>query len=67
MVADEGNEYAETTLLFCSKFVSSYDGEETHPVLVDMCKWLLTVSTNYYSHISMDLINSIYVIVDHFS
>ncbi|XP_011181583.2 condensin complex subunit 3 isoform X2 [Zeugodacus cucurbitae] len=42
MVADEGNEYAETTLLFCSKFVSSYDGEDTHPVLIDMCKWLLT-------------------------
>uniref|UniRef100_A0A0K8V8N4 Condensin complex subunit 3 n=2 Tax=Bactrocera latifrons TaxID=174628 RepID=A0A0K8V8N4_BACLA len=42
MVADEGNEYADTTLLFCSKFVSSYDGEDTHPVLIDMCKWLLT-------------------------
>ncbi|XP_036332520.1 condensin complex subunit 3 [Rhagoletis pomonella] len=42
MVADEGNEYAETTLLFCSKFVSSYDGDDTHPLLIDMSKWLLT-------------------------
>ncbi|XP_053966017.1 condensin complex subunit 3 [Anastrepha ludens] len=42
MVADEGNEYAETTLLFCSKFVSSYDGDDTHPLLIDICKWLLT-------------------------
>uniref|UniRef100_W8B3V5 Condensin complex subunit 3 n=1 Tax=Ceratitis capitata TaxID=7213 RepID=W8B3V5_CERCA len=42
MLADEANEYAETTLLFCSKFVSSYDGDDTHPLLIDMCKWLLT-------------------------
>lgn len=44
MVAEETNEFAYTTLLFCAKFVSSFDGEETHPLLVDICRWLLTVS-----------------------
>lgn len=44
MVAEETNEFAHTTLLFCAKFVSSFEGDETHPLLADICRWLLTVS-----------------------
>ncbi|XP_055916686.1 condensin complex subunit 3 isoform X2 [Eupeodes corollae] len=42
MEGEETNEYAYTTLLFCAKFVASYDVDDTHPVLVDTCRWLLT-------------------------
>lgn len=44
MVAEETNEFAHTTLLFCAKFVSSFEGNETHALLADICRWLLTVS-----------------------
>lgn len=45
MVAEETNEFAHTTLLFCARFVGSFEGEETHPLLADTCRWLLTVSS----------------------
>lgn len=44
MVADENNEFAHTSLLFCAKFVGSFEGDETHPLLARTCEWLLTVS-----------------------
>ncbi|KAM7341580.1 chromosome associated protein G [Cochliomyia hominivorax] len=46
MVAEETNEFAHTTLLFCAKFVSSFEVEETHPLLADICRWLLTTISN---------------------
>lgn len=46
MVADDTNEFAYTTLIFCAKFVSSFEGEETHPLLADICRWLLTTISN---------------------
>ncbi|XP_059225519.1 condensin complex subunit 3 [Stomoxys calcitrans] len=46
MVADETNEFAHTTLLFCAKFVGSFEGEETHPLMADTCHWLLTTISN---------------------
>ncbi|KAI8114901.1 hypothetical protein FF38_05342 [Lucilia cuprina] len=46
MVAEETNEFAHTTLLFCAKFVSSFEGDETHPLLADICRWLLTTISN---------------------
>ncbi|XP_058983219.1 condensin complex subunit 3 isoform X2 [Musca domestica] len=46
MVADETNEFAHTTLLFCAKFVGSFEGDETHPLLADTCRWLLTTISN---------------------
>uniref|UniRef100_A0A1A9Z578 Nuclear condensin complex subunit 3 C-terminal domain-containing protein n=1 Tax=Glossina pallidipes TaxID=7398 RepID=A0A1A9Z578_GLOPL len=42
MGADETNEYANMTLMFCAKFITSFEGEETHPVMVDVFRWLLT-------------------------
>uniref|UniRef100_A0A1B0GBP7 Nuclear condensin complex subunit 3 C-terminal domain-containing protein n=1 Tax=Glossina morsitans morsitans TaxID=37546 RepID=A0A1B0GBP7_GLOMM len=42
MGADETNEYANMTLMFCAKFITSFEGEETHPVMIDVFRWLLT-------------------------
>lgn len=49
MGADETNEYANMTLMFCAKFITSFEGEETHPVMIDVFRWLLTV--NYCTEI----------------
>ncbi|XP_075166347.1 chromosome associated protein G [Haematobia irritans] len=46
MVAEEGNEFAQTTLLFCAKFVGSFEAEETHLLMADTCRWLLTTISN---------------------
>lgn len=43
MSADETSEYAKRSLLFCAKFVTSFNTEETHPVLVDIFNMLLSV------------------------
>lgn len=42
--AEEGNEYGNTALTFCAKFVTSFESETTHPVLADTFAWLLSVS-----------------------
>lgn len=41
--AEEGNEYGNTALTFCAKFVTSFESEKTHPVLADTFAWLLSV------------------------
>ncbi|XP_055374016.1 condensin complex subunit 3 isoform X2 [Condylostylus longicornis] len=47
MEAEENNEYANTTLHFCAKYISSYQSDITHPVLLDTFKWITsTISTN---------------------
>uniref|UniRef100_A0A1A9WQH7 Nuclear condensin complex subunit 3 C-terminal domain-containing protein n=1 Tax=Glossina brevipalpis TaxID=37001 RepID=A0A1A9WQH7_9MUSC len=42
MAADESNEYANMTLMFCAKFITSFQSEETHPIMIDVLRWLLT-------------------------
>ncbi|CAD7077192.1 unnamed protein product [Hermetia illucens] len=46
MATEETNEYAQTTLAFCAKFVASYDGEDTHPILTATFKWLMSTISN---------------------
>jgi len=41
--ADENNEYANTALAFCAKFVTSFESERTHPILAETFSWLLSV------------------------
>lgn len=44
MQAEEKNEYAESTLVFVAKYAASYNTEDTHPVLLYLFHWTLTVS-----------------------
>ncbi|XP_037942037.1 condensin complex subunit 3-like [Teleopsis dalmanni] len=41
MEADEQNTYAQTSLLFCAKFVCSYGTDDAHPIFNDTFNWLL--------------------------
>lgn len=42
--ADDSNEYGNTALAFCAKFVTSFESEKTHPLLAETFSWLLSVS-----------------------
>ncbi|XP_030558597.1 condensin complex subunit 3 [Drosophila novamexicana] len=44
--ADEGNEYGNTALAFCAKFVTSFESEKTHPILAETFCWLLSTISN---------------------
>lgn len=54
MQKEETNEYANTALLFCSKFITSFaegaddevDDEETHPMMTSIFNWLLNNSSS---------------------
>uniref|UniRef100_A0A1B0GPE5 Vitellogenin domain-containing protein n=1 Tax=Phlebotomus papatasi TaxID=29031 RepID=A0A1B0GPE5_PHLPP len=46
MVRDVNNEYASNALGFCAKFVAIHNTEETHPLVKDVFKWLLSTSSN---------------------
>lgn len=51
MQKEETNEYANTALSFCSKFITSFaegDDEETHPMMTSIFNWLLTVIIFYF-------------------
>ncbi|XP_062133815.1 condensin complex subunit 3 [Drosophila sulfurigaster albostrigata] len=44
--ADENNDYGNTALAFCAKFVTSFESEKTHPILAETFSWLLTTISN---------------------
>ncbi|KAH8299438.1 hypothetical protein KR044_001461, partial [Drosophila immigrans] len=44
--ADEHNEYGNTALEFCAKFVTSFESEKTHPILAETFSWLLSTISN---------------------
>uniref|UniRef100_A0A1A9WZL3 Nuclear condensin complex subunit 3 C-terminal domain-containing protein n=1 Tax=Glossina brevipalpis TaxID=37001 RepID=A0A1A9WZL3_9MUSC len=54
MAADESNEYAKMILIFCAKFITSFEGEGTHPVMKDVFQWVLT-TVSYNSNIRFRL------------
>ena len=43
MQMEENNEFAQTTMLFCAKVAIAFEGEQTHPLLMDTCDWVMTV------------------------
>lgn len=44
MMPDEAHPYAKVALQFMAKFATSYDDENTHPILVNTFSWVLGVS-----------------------
>ncbi|XP_030372995.1 condensin complex subunit 3 [Scaptodrosophila lebanonensis] len=44
--AEDHNEYGNTALSFCAKFVTSFESEKTHPMLAATFNWLLSTKSN---------------------
>ncbi|KAL7738641.1 hypothetical protein ACLKA6_006932 [Drosophila palustris] len=62
--ADESNEYGNTALAFCAKFVTSFESERTHPMLAETFSWLLSTISNS-PHIRYRICFSVNLILKH--
>ncbi|XP_034476603.1 condensin complex subunit 3-like isoform X1 [Drosophila innubila] len=62
--ADENNEYGNTALAYCAKFVTSFESERTHPILAGMFSWLLSTISNS-PHIRYRICFSVNLILKH--
>lgn len=57
--ADDSNEYGNTALAFCAKFVTSFESEKTHPLLAETFSWLLSVSV-YCTFLSIGFLHILF-------